>query len=415
LSRLIFIGDIPKMPNHITLGSDPEFSIANSEGECVPADRLLSGGNAALGVDGRSDTGELRPNPGDVHQHLMNIRKLVGEFAERFPTHIMLAGSRHFRQPLGGHIHFSGNPVRNPEKLVRALDVHLGLPLLMLENKISARERRQNHDYGHLGQWREQSELHGGFEYRTPSSWLVSMNVAKMTLEVAMLIAYDYKRLLNSSNRTFINPSDDIIRMRYSRAEKTEMFSYNGTMTNLHRMALEAIRKLKKLPNAHQVMNSILTFENAIRLKTRWFHELDCTTRWHLSEPVLKLRQVAWNEHVFDPASMTVFGANSDYACLALAHKVKEELGEVSLERTYYLYGIIDRYGKDLAVSWPFNYSQASVMDYSIADRWYGRAKETAPTTDSILIGVSRTLRSTSRRNETARAITRIIRTIERL
>jgi hypothetical protein len=345
----------------------------------------------------------------------MNLRTLIGEFANRFPEHHMLAGSRHFRQPLGGHIHFSGNPVRQPEKIVKCLDVHLAIPLLMLENKISARERRQNHDYGHLGQYRAQRELHGGFEYRTPSSWLVSMNVAKMTLEIAQLIAYDYRHLLNSLGNAFVNPQDDIIRRNYGRCEKVAWFQYNGKRTNLLRLSLQAVKKLKKLPNAYQVMNSILTLENALRLRTRWYQEIDCTTRWHLPARTLKLKEIAWKTKAFEASDMTIFGQARDFACLELVNQVKELLGEVGLERTYYIYGIRDRYGKDFAINRMFSHSDAGVTRFTIADTWYGRANEVAPTPDSVLIGVTKTLRDDVRRAETARAISRIIRTMEGL
>lgn len=400
---------------HIVQGSDPEFSVSDSNNQCIPADRILDGENAPLGYDGRSDTGELRPIAGSVPQHLMRLRSLISEFADRFPDYHMLAGSRHFRQPLGGHIHFSGTPVRQPEKIVKCLDVHLAIPLLMLENKISARERRQNHDYGHLGQYRAQKEIHGGFEYRTPSSWLVSMNVAKMTLEIAQLIAYDYQHLLNSLGNAFVNPQDDIIRRNYGRCEKVSFFQYNGKRTNLLKLSLQAVRKLKKLPNAYQVMNSILTLENALRLRTRWHQEIDCTTRWHLSAKTLKKKEIAWRTKVFDPSEMSIFGHARDFACLDIVNQVKTLLGEVGLERTYYIYGILDRYGKDFAVNWIFNHTDAGVVDYTIANTWYGRANEVAPTPDSILIGVTKTLRDDTRRSETARAISRIIRTIERL
>jgi len=400
-----------KIPTtHIVQGSDPEFSIANAAGECVPADRLLSS-HGQLGCDGRSDTGELRPTAGDVPEHLMNIRKLIGEFAERFPDHIMLAGSRHFRQPLGGHIHFSGTPVKRPAKIVQCLDVHLSIPMLMLENRESAKQRRQT-DYGQLGSWRNQRDLHGGFEYRTPSSWLVSMNIAKMTLEIAMLIAYDYKHLMDSRNNCFINPLDDIIRLKYCRVEKDVPFNYNGASTTLWDLSLEAVRKLKALPNAFQVMNSILTLENALLMKTRWFHEIDCTTRWHLPSTTLKLKKQKW-EFDITSVEVQVFGHPADISCLELANIVKVALENYEIENKYFIYGILNKYGKDFAVSRSFNHYEARVDMYNISERWFGRAQENAPFPDAILIGVSRRHREASKMRDAASSIFRIIRNIE--
>lgn len=392
------------MPNHIVQGSDPEFSIADSYGACVAADNLLADGYR-LGVDGRADTGEIRPSPGNPHKHLMDIRSLVKEFNQRFPNHMMLAGSRHFRQPLGGHIHMSGSGVRNAKKIVRALDVHLAIPMLMLENRISARKRRTEGEYGHLGSYRHQRELHGGFEYRTPSSWLISYQMAKMTLEIAHLIAYDYEKLFDEKGQLFIDPDDYIIRDWYVACDKEKLKEH----------ALTAVHKLKVLPNAHQVMNSILTLENCIDLELRWRQEIDCTTRWHLPIQDLKASEMIWKMGTINPETLSIFGNPNDMACLELVRSIKEEIGSVGMEHSYYLYGILDRYGYDFAISYSFSHRDAHVEVYNITENWYGRAREKAPVEDAILIGINKRNRNESRRQETAHAIVRIVKTIERL
>src|SRR5690606_31866806 len=71
------------------------------------------------------------------------------------------------------------------------LDNYLALPVLFLENPKSSRLRRPR--YGFLGDWR--SQPHGGFEYRTPGSWLISPQYAQAVLCLAKVVATDYPLL----------------------------------------------------------------------------------------------------------------------------------------------------------------------------------------------------------------------------
>jgi hypothetical protein len=90
--------------------------------------------------------------------------------------------------PLGGHIHFSG--VKLTSQLLRVLDNYLALPLVMLEGD-NVYHRRPR--YGFLGDFRHQS--HGGFEYRSLPSWLVSPQITVGVLSLAYVIAHHYLEL----------------------------------------------------------------------------------------------------------------------------------------------------------------------------------------------------------------------------
>ncbi|WP_423803109.1 putative amidoligase domain-containing protein, partial [Paenibacillus pseudetheri] len=89
---------------------------------------------------------------------------------------------------LGGHLHFSGVTLTAP--LLRALDNYLALPMLLLED-VRAGARRPR--YGVLGDFRIQP--HGGFEYRTLPSFLVSPVIAKGAVYLAHLIVSHYEDL----------------------------------------------------------------------------------------------------------------------------------------------------------------------------------------------------------------------------
>ncbi|MFD0711638.1 hypothetical protein [Paenibacillus sp. GCM10027626] len=176
----------------ILLGADPEFLLASKTGKVVPASRFLQDGHGA-GCDGvfiggqvRYPVAELRPAPAETPEQLIkNIRRLLLQAAEKIddPTLRWLAGGMPVSGfALGGHIHISGVPFHG--RLLRLLDSYVAFPLALAEPE-SARRRRPR--YGSLGDFRLQP--YGGFEYRTPSSWLVSPLAAKAALSLALLCA----------------------------------------------------------------------------------------------------------------------------------------------------------------------------------------------------------------------------------
>jgi hypothetical protein len=316
---------------------------------------------------------------------------------------MMLAGSHHFRQPLGGHIHFSGPGVYDVKKITMCLDAHLALPLMMLENRASANARRTRYDYGSLGSIRTGKE-HGGWEYRTLPSWLVSYQMTKMVLEISYMIAYDYERLLDSKGMTFINPYGSTFSSQFAGANKEELID----------KALIAVEKLKLCPNAPKVMNSILTLENAVRMHLMWGQQYDATTRWHLDAknellplPLLKQQWAVTSQDL----SNTIYGDGRNIACVDIAGRLRETFQYNHLQMKYYIYGILNRYGYGFSCSAYVDTYAANLGARIISERTYGRARDLSPDPQAILIGVSREYRDNPR--AAASVIAAIIRYLE--
>lgn len=191
--------DLPeaKPKPKILLGADPEFMLRDSRtGKIVyPSDFLDREG--VLGYDERSEQrqgrlfplAEVRPNPESCPLKLTeNIRQILSMASSIIPAHIeWLAGSLQFENyQIGGHIHFSNVSLNS--SLLRALDNYLGIPIFLTEDpRTAARRRRQ---YGWIGSFRVKS--HGGFEYRTPGSWLISPDITRACLCLAKLVASEY-------------------------------------------------------------------------------------------------------------------------------------------------------------------------------------------------------------------------------
>lgn len=185
--------------DRVVLGMDPEFVLLNKEGKVVPASRYFprSGevGFDRATVPGRANVhplAELRPAPSAEPERLIrSLRRTMWIAARRIddPGLRWIAGGMPVKGlPLGGHIHFSGVGLNSA--LVRALDNYLALPLLLLEDE-SATVRRKR--YGKPGDTRVKD--HGGFEYRTLPSVLVSPRITKGAVALAKLIAENYEQL----------------------------------------------------------------------------------------------------------------------------------------------------------------------------------------------------------------------------
>ncbi len=181
-----------RRPPAATLGADPEFVLLTQDGRVVPASRYFPPG-AAAGSDSvvvrgvrRWPLAELRPDPAPEPAALTAaLRRLLARASRRVgdAPFIWRAGALPVPGlPLGGHIHLSG-VAPTPERL-RALDNAVALPLRLLEPPGAARRRPR---YGALGDFRRKA--HGGFEYRTPPSWLVSPTLACGVLALAKIAA----------------------------------------------------------------------------------------------------------------------------------------------------------------------------------------------------------------------------------
>lgn len=183
------------------LGMDPEFILFDSEREKVVAASRYLQVEGAAGCDAfriaRSDRtlhplAELRPEPSAEPRrlvvHLMRTMRLAARQITDPSLHWLAGGMPRRGWALGGHIHFSG--IWLNAELLRVLDNYMALPLALIEDRSAAGRRPR---YGSLGDFREQP--HGGFEYRTLPSWIVSPVVTKGVVALAQLLAMRYRRL----------------------------------------------------------------------------------------------------------------------------------------------------------------------------------------------------------------------------
>ncbi|CAI6081245.1 putative amidoligase domain-containing protein [Cohnella sp. JJ-181] len=254
------------------LGADPEFVMLSAAGRIVPASKYFGPGEPAgsdsvvvRGVQ-RWPIAELRPRPAREPGVLaQRIRRLLQDAAARTAGAGLRwrAGAVPVRGlPLGGHLHFSG--IALTSERLRALDNALALPLRLLEPAGAGRRRPR---YGALGDYRPKA--HGGFEYRTPPSWLVSPRLALGVLSLAKLAA-EHARELSGCR-----PLDaDALRDAF----------YDGEPALLRQAASVVRRALAALPAYARYRDAVDPLFDAIEAGRVWDESEDIRRRWRIPE-----------------------------------------------------------------------------------------------------------------------------------
>ncbi|PTM58895.1 putative amidoligase domain-containing protein [Desmospora activa] len=267
----LYIKRLPRLwasLDQVMLGADPEFIMQKSNGTLVMAsdyfprygsvgcDAIWHGQNRSI-----KPLVELRPKPNkDPRQLVLRMYKDMMTASRRVNNKQVewLAGALpHPKYPLGGHIHFSG--ILLTFQLLRALDLYLALPLMLAEDGNGVQRRPR---YGFLGDYRLQ--FHGGFEYRTLPSWLISPTLTKGSLAAAKLIAARYPHL----------PLDDWydrkLQQAYYRGEKKKVRERVKVLWESLRSLKEYAWYEKDLDRFYQMIVSGITWNEKEDIRKRW-------------------------------------------------------------------------------------------------------------------------------------------------
>ncbi|OXM16482.1 putative amidoligase domain-containing protein [Paenibacillus herberti] len=257
----------------LRIGADPEFLILRQNGRIFSASQL-GGLHSSVGSDMlvagqslRQPVGELRPEPATSAEELLSrVRRLLALAARRGarePGMRLAAGAMPVPGiALGGHVHLSG--VALTTRLLRALDSYAAIPLALAEDA-AGRGRRPR--YGTFGDCRRQP--HGGFEYRTLPSWLVSPAVTRYALGVALLAAEDSAWLED------LPSLEELFARAY----------YEGDRETLV-LCLPRLRAgLRKAPSYEQRRHLLDPLLDAVEAGAVWDESLDIRIRWGIPMP----------------------------------------------------------------------------------------------------------------------------------
>jgi hypothetical protein len=189
-------------PRDPLFGTDLEFILVTPQGKLSPASLYVPRrgrvGHDALRLNG-SRLGkrlypivELRPqparNPESLIRHLYACMQMAAHKIRRKPLRWFAGAMPLGKFSLGGHLHISRFWLNS--SFLRALDLYLAIPLMMCEAGSSVGRRGK---YGKFSDVRKQ--FHGGFEYRTLPSWIISIELTRGVLALFYVLAHHFESL----------------------------------------------------------------------------------------------------------------------------------------------------------------------------------------------------------------------------
>ncbi|MGE5389820.1 MAG: putative amidoligase domain-containing protein [Deltaproteobacteria bacterium] len=255
----------------IKLGADPEFMLANSKsGKMVSASQFFPR-EGQIGCDNirvpnrqQRPVAEVRPAPANSPIDLTsNIKKCLDQAARLAPYRNLkwVAGSQPFAGfSIGGHIHFSN--IKLDGGLLRILDNYLGIISFLIENPNSAARRRRK--YGFLGDYRLKN--YGGFEYRTPGSWLVTREITAAMLCLAKIVGSRYYQM----NKNYLN-----------NPEAQEAF-YQGNQSYFRELFPEIWSDIESLDLYQEYADILHVLPRMINSETIWDETQDIRKSWKI-------------------------------------------------------------------------------------------------------------------------------------
>jgi len=204
---------MPKL-DKFTLGCDPEL-ICRMDGKPVAANRFFKS-NSSFGLDGNSYTAELRPgfdeSPIDMTAKIYQIL----EYGHSKNKNVELYSGHYVDDHcIGGHIHFG---LKYNDELLKNIDAILFAFSDCIDDLEQRKQRMSGGHYGKRRAYREKG--YGGFEYRTPGSWLLSPAITNAVFSLSKLTVVNYYE----KNKNFVRLYDETIDK--NQGKKQDQISY---------------------------------------------------------------------------------------------------------------------------------------------------------------------------------------------
>lgn len=268
----------------VMMGMDPEFILRGTDGRVVSASKFLKHkgrvGSDAIHIGNHRviyPLVELRPEPSsEPRQLIKNLMQTMNMAAVQITDTSLKwnAGGMPVRGfPLGGHLHLS-NIWLNSE-LLRVMDNYLALSLTLIEDS-TTRLRRPG--FGALGDFRRQP--HGGFEYRTLPSWLVSPRITKGVIALTRVIAEHYRQLRRRPLE------DERVMAAYFNIEKIEPVEQIDPLEK-SRYLVNVVNimwyDLEKLSTYNNYINYLEPFRRQIMQLQTWDEQKDFRRVWKIT------------------------------------------------------------------------------------------------------------------------------------
>lgn len=299
------------------IGSDPEFRIKGMRAsQYVP-------NLGKFGTDGpNSQVAELRPDPCFCPlNHALKVQEAFRQGWQKYApirTADWLAGSYPEGKPLGGHIHFNSSYKENMDIKLDTLDKFLAPVILMLEDTGDAQKRRGT-EYGQLGTENRgfSQQPYGGFEYRSPASWLVSKMITSGTLCLAKALMFEVhnKTLMEKFTKLlkFIK-KDEKFKSAYRTCDKR---FFAPVIPTIYRV----VRNLRYIKYHKEYMPYINHLFQLISQGRTWNDKMDLKKRWNIIPNVRQTEKIGSKTPFYTLGEIWQDGLNPNFG----AHDREDE------------------------------------------------------------------------------------------
>lgn len=370
---------MPTIPKtfDFTIGADPEFTLT-MQGRKVDAKQTMElmlkgktefeivqsgfkvGTHGNIGWDGASSTAEIRPEPNNSPQKIIdNLHAIFTQFTKYVKICDMSTISEF--SSVGGHIHLEiprgENWTSDKKILVHRRLASFYLPILIAENKTNL-SLRLKQGYGSLGDQRIDRKFNYPdgtpgytFEFRCPSAeWLTTPKIAKATIAY---IAVVYHQILKHP-KSFQKFNDIIYKSdRQGDALQTlAIMEYDLLTRSIINKTRKYIRQFEMYPAFKDEIEYIFSPNTVIREKQK--ANFNIARGWNLlpenKEPK-KSEILASKKRVQDIAEKTDFDTlkrvmnihyNNDTNVAAFAEAFKDRVAAFNwkLKNNYFIFGM---------------------------------------------------------------------------
>lgn len=231
-----------------------------------------------LGWDGHSSTGEIRPNPSNSPEGIVNnLREIFQGLSDEAPLFELSTLSR--GAAIGGHIHFElpkGNISDERMKAIHKRLVSFYLPIIMGENKINLAIRIKG-GYGKLCTGsayrkdnkftREDGSPGYTYELRCPSAeWTSTPKIANATLAYLGVVFHEIMKNPKSFEKTC---KDIIIRTERQgdAIQELAMAEYTALTQTLYNKIKKYIKTFELYPEFKKEVDFILNYKSVLAEK----------------------------------------------------------------------------------------------------------------------------------------------------
>lgn len=209
---------IVKNPKEFTVGTDIEFLMLNGNGQVIKPNNFFEK-DEKLGYDDNGFNAELRTdpylNPNEIITEIKNTLQGAVVDNPELVKYKWIGTPFVKGLPCGQHFHYGlSKKIVNPKDVCYILDNYLGSISILLEDREQGIARRSYNktpsgndcSYGKYGDFREKE--YGGFEYRTPSSFLCNSHITRALLCLGKILVYEFINNKSFRWNEYIAPED---------------------------------------------------------------------------------------------------------------------------------------------------------------------------------------------------------------